>query len=419
MNRPAIALTLWTLACGSASAQDAELRVNPELGNETTQTVTPERKKYPFLNADACHIKLNGADWTQLRTAFAATDSNAVRVLHIGDSHIQAEGSTGRTRKRLQERYGNAGRGLTAPMRLAGTNGASDYALRSTTDMKSARLLKTPWAVAPGLTGVGVQPATGGRYDISVSCGDAFDCLRIFTTGTDPYVESLQPEVIAGISGVAEGVTEVLLTQAETAVTLTLRDGGSLAGIELLHGNCGVEYSAIGNNGATCSNYNTLPGFAASTSHLRPDLIIISLGTNEAFGRTSTEAMKAQLHTLVCSLLEHNPDATLLLTTPQECYRRRYVRRGKSKRRTRVYAINPNIEQMRSAINAYGAEHNIAVFDWYAAAGGAGSGAKWLSNHLMNTDRVHLTWDGYHLMGDMLADALLNELSRTEENESD
>lgn len=408
---------MWALACIGASAQDAELRENPELGSEQTLTVTPERNKYPFLKADACRIELNGADWGALRAAFAATDSQAVRVLHIGDSHIQAEGGTGRTRKRLQERYGNAGRGLTAPLRLAGTNGASDYALRSNTTMKGSRLLKTPWAVAPGLTGVGVQPASGGRYDISVSCGDAFDRLRLFTTDGEPYVESVQPELLAGTAAISEGVTEVLLTQAETAVTLTLRDGGALAGIELLHGNSGVEYSAIGNNGATCRHYNTLPGFAASTAHLYPQLIIISLGTNEAFGRTSTEEMKTQLHTLVCSLREHNPEATLLLTTPQECYRRQYVRSGKRRRRTRVYAINPNVERMRSAINAYGAEHNIAVFDWYAAAGGAGCASKWLSNRLMNTDRVHLTWDGYHLMGDMLADALLNELSKTE-NES-
>ena len=382
-------LAAMALACYGAAAQDVELRVNPELGNEETQAMTPELKKYPFLKAEACRIKLNGADWTPLRAAFACADSQAVRVLHIGDSHIQAEGGTGRTRKRLQEHYGNAGRGLAAPMRLAGTNGASDYALRSTTDMKSARLLKTPWAVTPGPTGVGVQPASGERYEISVSCGDAFNRLRVFTAGASPEIESVQPDVLAGCVAIAEGVTELQLTQAETAVTLTLKGGAPLAGIELLRGTGGVEYS----------------------------LIIISLGTNEAFGRTCTEEMKAQLHTLVSSLREHNPEATLLLTTPQECYRRRYVRRGKRRRRTRVYAVNPKIEQMRSAINAYGEEHNIAVFDWYEAAGGAGSGAKWLNNRLMNTDRVHLTWDGYHLMGDMLADALLNELSRIE-NES-
>ena len=410
-------LAAMALACYGAAAQDVELRVNPELGNEETQAMTPELKKYPFLKAEACRIKLNGADWTPLRAAFACADSQAVRVLHIGDSHIQAEGGTGRTRKRLQEHYGNAGRGLAAPMRLAGTNGASDYALRSTTDMKSARLLKTPWAVTPGLTGVGVQPASGERYEISVSCGDAFNRLRVFTAGASPEIESVQPDVLAGCVAIAEGVTELQLTQAETAVTLTLKGGAPLAGIELLRGTGGVEYSAIGNNGATCTNYTALPGFAAGTSHLGPNLIIISLGTNEAFGRTCTEEMKAQLHTLVSSLREHNPEATLLLTTPQECYRRRYVRRGKRRRRTRVYAVNPKIEQMRSAINAYGEEHNIAVFDWYEAAGGAGSGAKWLNNRLMNTDRVHLTWDGYHLMGDMLADALLNELSRIE-NES-
>jgi len=35
---------------------------------------------------------------------------------------------------------------------------------------------------------------------------------------------------------------------------------------------------------------------------------------------------------------------------------------------------------------------------------------------MMNTDRVHLTWDGYHIMGDMLADALLEKLATIQPN---
>lgn len=49
--------------------------------------------------------------------------------------------------------------------------------------MKSSRLLKMPRAIETGFSGVSVAPATGSEYDISVSCGDAFDCIRIYTTG--------------------------------------------------------------------------------------------------------------------------------------------------------------------------------------------------------------------------------------------
>ncbi len=403
-------------------AQQAELRLNPELGVETAVSHIADLSAYPFIDASRNHVIMNDADWTHLRARFSGADTACVRILHIGDSHIQAEGSTSRVRYHLQQLYGGAGRGLIAPLRLAGTNAPSDYVIRSNTPMKSSRLLKMPRAIETGFSGVSVAPATGSEYDISVSCGDSFDCIRIYTTGAaSPELLSVSPDVSAAYLSPAPGVADVLLTQPETTLTLHLKGAAPLTAIELLRGDSGVEYSAIGNNGATYSSYNALPEFASAAARLNPDLIIVSLGTNEAFGRVSSDDMRMHIHTLVSDLRRHNPHASILLTTPQECYRRTYTRRKGRRRRTRTYTVNPNIERIRTAIMEYGASENIPVYDWYAISGGGGTASKWVSSRLMNTDRIHLTWDGYHLMGDMFADALVREIlsqSQSDSNDS-
>lgn len=126
-------LLIPLLCCAAlSSAQQTELRLNPELGEEAAAAVqATDVSAYPFVRTSANDIVLNGADWEPLRRAFAAADSQVVSIVHIGDSHVQAEGNTSRTRRALQLRFGSAGRGLVAPLRLAGTNAPADYSITS------------------------------------------------------------------------------------------------------------------------------------------------------------------------------------------------------------------------------------------------------------------------------------------------
>ena len=55
-----------------------------------------------------------------------------VKILHIGDSHIQPNNFTGKIRELLQLKYGNGGRGMVFPYQLAGTLGPKDYSFKST-----------------------------------------------------------------------------------------------------------------------------------------------------------------------------------------------------------------------------------------------------------------------------------------------
>ena len=154
--------------------------------------------------------------------------------------------------------------------------------------------------------------------------------------------------------------------------------------------------------------------------------MIVSLGTNEAFGRQDILGFKNSIHTLVGNIRRANPDALVLLTTPMECHRsvvttskKRVKRKGKKGYRTvtthnKTYAVNPNIAPLRKAILDYGKSNGIAVYDWYEVAGGAGASTSWISSDLFAKDRVHHSRQGYSLNGRLLYDALMDAVRNPE-----
>ena len=173
----------------------------------------------------------------------------------------------------------------------------------------------------------------------------------------------------------------------------------------------GVYYHAIGINGATFDNYNRFGSYGSEVASLSPDIIIISLGTNEAFGRTTDYEFRSSIDRLVNSLRRANPDAFILLTTPSECQRSYRRRRGR-----RSYAVNKRVAELRDIIVDYGRRNGVAVYDWYEVAGGAGASAKMLADKLLNTDRIHMTRAGYELAGSLLFDALVGLVGEEGEN---
>ncbi len=424
-----LALSLVALAIGPTDAlaasveehatspdtTDADVRANPVFGEDLESG--SESRRYAFIHYNANRICLNGADWSGLRHILkdAAAGHGTLDIVHIGDSHIQAEGNTSRVRRHLQRRYGNAGRGLITPFRLAGTNQPVDYRITSPTSFSSAKLMRMPWPTTMGFTGISLaMPAYTVSFDISDA--QPFDAIAVYGRG-----EISISAIAVGSADIdfdeidGSNATLAVLGHAVSACTITIdAPGGNIYGFELRHNDHGVRYHAIGNNGATFSQYNSIGGFGASLRQLAPDLVILSLGTNEAFGKISDETFTRQIDALVSDIHAHNPGVQILLTTPSECQRsvyttvrtRRKRRRRAKIKRVRSFAVNSNIARLRSAILRYGEQHHIATWDWYDVAGGNGSSTPWLSAHLLGGDRIHRTWTGYHLEGDLLAEAL-------------
>ena len=59
----------------------------------------------------------------------------------------------------------------------------------------------------------------------------------------------------------------------------------------------------------------------------------------------------------------------------------------------------------------YGRDNNIAVYDWYEVAGGAGASSLWLKDKMFGSDRVHHTHKGYNIQGELLYKALSEALN--------
>lgn len=384
----------------------------------------------PYINLAANHIALNGDDWSDLsRNAHeGATFGVPFTILQIGDSHTQADVATSMTRSMLQNVYGNAGRGLITPLKMTKTNEPRDYSISSESKWRTAKLMKTPWESPMMFTGTSITPcSTTFSLEIATLSSDRvprnpFSILRIFYEGDHPFIikecSSDNQPVIYNADYDSKGIVTVELSHPVDYVKITMQAQGApsqlhIGGVELLNNWRGLLYHTIGNNGAMYMSYNTLSDFRR-ISELHPQLVIIALGANEAFGKISDEAFESTIDRMVHRVHDAVPDAHILLVTPMEC--QRHTRRATSQRRRRkatasAFEVNANILRLRNVIKRYGETHNVAVYDQYDVAGGDGASQKWLADGLLNPrDRIHLTVDGYNLQGMLMGDALLDAL---------
>ncbi|KFF05147.1 peptidoglycan-binding protein [Flavobacterium reichenbachii] len=106
-----------------------------------------------------------------------------INIVHIGDSHIQGDLMTNEIRKKLQQKFGNGGRGLVFPYQLAKTNGSYNERFRSNKAWESYRNIY-PFKNNPiGLSGIGLWREDGG-FVMEMNIKDPaykFNSIKIIT----------------------------------------------------------------------------------------------------------------------------------------------------------------------------------------------------------------------------------------------
>ena len=256
------------------------------------------------------------------------------------------------------------------------------------------------------MTGVAVKFA-GGSTTLTIGTkqeGDDFDHVTVFHAAGQPFEVSQDGSSLKG-RHVSATASSFDLNGLTDSAALRLRGDGALYGIRLLNRRPGVVVDCIGNNGATFSSYLHIDGFAQQLKDLDPQLVIISLGTNEAYGNYSS--LESNIDRLITSIRRECPGAKFLLTTPLETH----------KKGGRGYVVQGGIAGVRDIIMRYALKHNIAVWDFYSVAGGKGAAARWLKVKYMSSDHLHLLNRGYHYMGSLLAQALLKTLTTNDSGE--
>ncbi|MDR0744159.1 MAG: GDSL-type esterase/lipase family protein, partial [Tannerella sp.] len=355
-----------------------------------------------------------------------AGKDTVVHIIHLGDSHIQAGYLSGQTMRMLQASFGNAGRGWIAPFKLSKANEPPDYFISSNIrEWTSGRCIqstpKCPW----GIGGIGIQssaPEIDFNLIIAPHNGEGYSFNKVLLyrdRNAMPMSPSLHDYDSLATLSWGEQLCEDLAVDAFMTThlldTLHLKSigmdhdglktnkaqGNLYYGFVLMNGRPGILYHSIGVNGARYVDY-TSRRYIRQLALLRPSLLIVSLGTNEAYGRNFGKApFYSQMDAFVRLVKEELPETALLITTPAESYKRAY------KNKKRYYVRNDNISRIADAITSYTRKQGLACWDLFSITGGSNSCKKWLDAGMFGRDRIHFSREGYGEQGVLLYKALV------------
>jgi lysophospholipase L1-like esterase len=350
----------------------------------------------------------------KLTAAYAKENDAIARVVHYGDSIIASDHITDVVRQRLQERFGSAGKGF----------------LLITRYNDRQRRLRT----GSGTKGWHVEHIAGGKLPDRFFgyAGASFTAER---PGEESAFSDVGPSRYADVYYLAHkdgGVLEVLAddksvatleTKAEDArpearffeVTLpegtkmmklrAKQKGVRLFGVSLEAHVPGVIYESIGIPGSTSEvwTYPDADGFAKQLSHREPALIVTMLGGNDARAlhqkkktmeeiERSTRAFVARLHTSA-------PNADCLIISPLDAVEAKASGEMRSR---------PEVPEMISMQRKVAAEMGCGFWDMYRSMGAAGSLERWFKAGLINPDLIHPKGGGADLLGELMAEALMD-----------
>ena len=382
---------------------------------QTAQRLDSLQAAYPFLHSSANHIEnaTIGLQRFYQRLAGlplhpAALPGGRVSVVHLGDSHLQADEFSGRTRRELQRTYGNAGLGLAFPFGVARTNGSPAYRTSAGAGTwRARRALAPPDSALPvGVSGFVLATAdSGAAFTLRVPAlrrpNYSFDKITVLRqpgpAAFDWVVSAAQGRRLGLVPGVGPGAAVTLrldslrdFVEIKTTRSQPAQTSGALYGLLLENGQPGIVYHTIGVNGAAVRHFARAPLFFEQLPLLEPDLFIISLGTNDAYSAGfDSDLFGRQLDSLLTNLRRRCPQAEVLLAAPPDSYRARRYR-------------NPDLGRLRAVLRAYAQAHDLAYWDLAAVQGGYGSMRRWRAAGLAQADLVHFTHAGYDLQGLLL-----------------
>ncbi len=359
-------------------------------------TITPGNKS-PIINfANKCRTK-----------------DTTVRIIHIGDSHLQAGFLGEKIRYQLNhqlfKRDSLVSPGAIFPYQLAGSN--NPYFLETSIRGSWNFTKNTDKDTSNNLGLMGISATTDSIAHIKFKLNPryspnrySFDQVEIWHSPDtniklkDSIIskETQKQKTIFNLYKPADSV-ELSFYPQQHPITLY--------GLMLNKRNADFNYHVIGLNGATAGSYLKYPLLKYDLKELAPDLVIISLGTNEAYTEElDTSLIKHHYSILLDSLVQLTPQPWIIVVTPGDHYF------------NRAYS-NENVRIVRDLILRVANTYQVSIWDYYAVMGGPKSMENWHKAGLSAEDKIHYKKAGYEIQADLFIDALLKTIQAVSKKE--
>lgn len=320
-----------------------------------------------------------------------------LKILHIGDSHVQIGHFSGEMKRLLQAKNS----GIQFPYSLAKSVDGRVLKTKASGNWSGISVLKSGSGVNISLAGyaVSTRDTSAQIHWIAKDSLFSFRRIRVWSESDScaliPYLGS--DFVLIGQQ--EEGKIRYYDFETNLPVqqfTLGLRksnpmqDVFTLHGIELLSEKDGNEYIDLGVAGAQFTHLKSRANLALNQIKLlQPDLLICSFGTNEAYNMNwEGQTYKRALKEFIQEVKAMSPKTVFLFTSPPD---------------TRSQNRLPKYQQEVIQVLA---ESKEPFYDLNGAMGGFGSSKDWVKNGCFLKDQLHLTKEGYQLQAKLFALAL-------------
>ncbi|WP_216636023.1 GDSL-type esterase/lipase family protein [Pajaroellobacter abortibovis] len=336
-----------------------------------------------------------------------------VLITQLGDSHTVADWGTAAFRRYLQSQFGNGGRGFVAlgkPM-----NGYIQQGVRG--DMSTGWVTERPKLVQGQWAGDGYYGLNGMAIKTSRKNASAWIDIRVPITSVEiAYFKQprggqfdvlIDGKVIGRVSSASSvrgsGFFPMRVQRSSCRVQVrTVGDGEvRIFGATLEHTYIGITVDAVGSNGArvTTPLQSNEDHLMEQLRHRNPELFIVAYGTNEAGDDVPIRTYENRLTELFDRIARSVPKASCLILSPPD----------RVKKTPEGWVSLPKIRAIMAFQRRVAASRGCAFYSLFNAMGGAGAIRSWATElpPRAQQDGVHLTREGYALLGRRLAFSIL------------
>jgi len=423
---PAVPRPTPAAAAAARAAGEAPVAAAPESGPDPVARPAPEDLDgtiQPLENpcrreeAGRCVERALDPFYAALRRTALGEPGAVTRITHYGDSVIVEDLWTGTVRRKLQQRFGDAGAGFLFVARPWEWYGHQDVVTkftdawlvkRVTVGQSRDRLYGyggvTFLAAGPGAKatfGTSSAGATGGavsRFEVYYLAQPGGGTVALAVDGAERATFSTAADVVGS------GFHRLDLADGPHEIELRSLGGGPvrLFGVTLEREGPGVVYDGIGILGASARALlePDEAHWKEQFDHRRPDLVILTFGTNESDHDLSLTAYREQLGRIVARIRAVAPRAGCLLAGPPD-------RGDPNTHRTRP--LIPKIVAIQREVALAG---GCAFWDTFAAMGGPDTMWRWYRANPRQSfgDLTHLAPAGGEILGGLLYGALVQGL---------
>lgn len=373
---------------------------------------------YNFIRYDLNELDNFGQDrysarFFQKLENLLKTGEGKINIVHIGGSHIQAGTLPGQMRYRFQQMNGdlNAGWGYMFPYRIARTNTPYGYYIRYTGNWQSTRNVEQR---KTGNLGVGGISATTSASiaELTILLEDenridySFNKLRVYYEYSGAEYNIEVDSSMLKSSNSTKNYIDFDLKNHVDSLKLTIRKTKNGSGNFTLHGIIaesapnGIMYHSMGVNGAHVPAFLRCQLLKEQLAELKPDLVILGLGINDAYVRNFSQRNFEQNYSdLITEIRAAVPNTAIILTTNNDSYMYRQY-------------VNMNGEKVEESMLKIAKKQNTGVWNMYEVMGGLNSITMWQKNNLAQSDKIHFTRDGYLILGDLFFNAIMQRFEQ-------